>query len=158
MDELQRLIDRTELIELMGRYAAGVDLLDRELYGICFTNPVEIDFASVDTLRSMTPREWCDFCWGIVEGLDSTQHIITNHRITFIDDDEATIIAYMHAQHYIKDVVSYVSAGYYTDRAVRTDAGWRLARVRFTRTWESGDGARRDIGRQRPPQPRVRPH
>ena len=159
MDQLQRLIDRVELVELMSQYAAGVDLLDRELYASCFTDPVDIDFGSFDpdSVKVMTPEEWVGYCWDFVEGLDASQHIITNHRITFNSDDEATIIAYMHAQHYIQEVGGYIAAGYYTNRAVRTDAGWRLARVRYTLTWESGDRSVFDIGRQRPPGTRVRP-
>jgi hypothetical protein len=159
MDALQQLLDRAELSELMSQYAAGVDLLDRDLYQSCFTDPVEIDFGSFDdaAVKAMTPAEWADYCWDLIERLDSTQHIITNHRITFNGDDEATIIAYMHAQHYLQDIGGYIAAGYYTNRAVRTADGWRLARVRFTLTWESGDRNIFEIQRERPIGTRVRP-
>jgi hypothetical protein len=82
---------------------------------------------------------------------------MANYRITFNGDDEATAIAYVQAVHDIRDLGSYTAGGYYTNRVVKTAAGWRLARLRFTLTWQAGDRGILDLGRQRPTGTRVRP-
>jgi hypothetical protein len=149
--QFESYVDRAELIDLTYRYAAGVDLLDRDAYRSCFTEPVEIDFGSFDdeAVKVMSTEEWIDYCWHHVEGLDSSQHIITNHRIAFDETDKATIVAYLHGQHYLEDAGGYILSGYYTYGAVRTPEGWRISRVQFTKTWDSGDPVVFELGRER---------
>jgi hypothetical protein len=155
VDQVQRLADRVDIVELMNQYAAGMDLLDVELYQRCFTDPLEIDFGSWDeeAVKQMSIQEWVDYVWDKIQGLDATQHIMTNHHVTFQGDDEATCVAYLHAQHYIKgaECEAYTVGGYYTDTVVRTGEGWRISRAKFTMTWSTGDiGVILDVGRRRP--------
>jgi hypothetical protein len=160
MNELQQLSARADIGDLLAQYASGLDLVDREMFESCHTDPVDIDFGSFDStcVKMMTAAEWADWCWDHIQGLDSTQHIMANYRVTFGGEAEATVIAYLQAVHYIRDVGAYTAGGYYTNRVVRTPGGWRFARVRFTLTWESGDRGIFDIGRQRPVATRVRPY
>jgi hypothetical protein len=159
MNEQQHLVARADIGELLAQYAAGLDFVDREVFESCHTDPVNIDFGSFDAtcVKAMTAAEWADWCWDHIVGLDSTQHIMGNYRMTFFGADEARVMAYVQAVHYIRDFGAYTAGGYYTNRVVRTEAGWRFARLRFTLTWESGDRGIFDVGRNRPAGTRVRP-
>jgi hypothetical protein len=143
--------DSVALVDLTHRYAAGVDLLDREAYARCFTETIEIDFGSFDAsaVKVMTVQEWSDYCWNNLEGIDSSQHFITNHRLVADDDDRATIFAYVQAYHYLDGEGSYLLYGHYTFSARRSAEGWKLFRVRFDKTWETGDVGILDTGRER---------
>jgi hypothetical protein len=164
MASLRRLVDRAEIIELMSQYALALDFLDRNLYASCFTDPVAVDFGSFDfgslgegAAQTMSVDEWTDYCWRAIQGSDATHHVITNHHIRFVGDDEATLRAYVTVKHYIEDVAEYFSGGLYTDRVVRTGDGWRLAEVRFQEIWHSGNPAIFDLnqGRTRPNSPSL---
>jgi SnoaL-like protein len=161
MDAVQRLTDRVEIIEMVNRYASGMDLLDRPLYESCFTDPLEIDFASWDgTARTMSIKDWGDYVWEQIVGLDATQHIITNHHVTFQGDDDATCVAYLHATHYIADlaVPVFIAGGFYTDRMKRTADGWKIAGCTCTLTWRNGDIGVMELAKQRPPRPEPGPY
>jgi|SRR5271155_2481770 len=154
MDELQRLVDEAAIVQLTYQYSRGIDLLDRALYKSCFTDPVEIDFESWDGTQGPMPADgWVDYVWDLVVGLDATQHIMTNHNIDFDDDDHATCIAYLHAQHYIAGapVETFTAGGFYTNSVVRTDGGWRIGRCKLTLTWRTGDVGILELGKKRPP-------
>jgi hypothetical protein len=158
MTDTQRVGDRAEIVELVNQYAAGMDLFDADLYRQCFTEPVEIDFGSWDAeaVKTMSIQEWVDYVWDKIQGLDATQHIITNHHITFQSKKKATCLCYLQAQHYIKgaDCEAYTVGGYYTNSLVRTPDGWRIRRCKFTMLWSTGDI---DVvlveNRNRPPRP-----
>jgi hypothetical protein len=153
MDQTQRLVDRVDIIELINQYAAGMDMFDRALYSACFTDPVDIDFSSWDGTKHLwSVAEWVDYVWNLIEGLDCTQHIMTNHHVTFQSDDEATCVVYLHAQHYIQGAPAelFTAGGYYTNLVTRTPGGWKIRSCRFTMTWRAGDVGVLEVGQGRP--------
>jgi len=78
---------------------------------------------------------------GVLNVLDGSQHLVTNHRI-HLHGDRATCSTYLHAQHVRKaarDGRLYVVAGRYEDDLVRTAEGWRIAHRRLVVMWTDGN-------------------
>lgn len=77
-----------------------------------------------------------------MESFRATQHMITNLVITFGDDDRATCVAYVRASHHLPNSTGdsdQTVHGYYTNRFERTAHGWRIAAVKMTALWMTGN-------------------
>lgn len=134
MDEsaLQELVDRSEIIELFNRYAAGVDGRDAALYRSCFSDRVDIHTSGTD-MEQGAAEEWVDLVLRAVGVFEVTQHVITNHRIE-LDGDVASCVAYLRAQHWNPDG-SMMVGGTYATKLRRTEQGWRIASLEMTVGW-----------------------
>jgi len=134
MDEakLQNLIDRNEIIDVMSRYATGIDQRDPALYRSCFTDELERDMFA-QGFEQGSADSWVETAMNAVSPFQTTQHIITNHTIE-IDGDEATCVAYLQAQHWNPENFLLVG-GYYTDKLRRTPEGWRIHSLQLKITW-----------------------
>jgi hypothetical protein len=140
---LRLLLDRAEISDVQLRYATGVDIRDWRLYRSCFTDEIETDFTSVfgGEPRRMKADEWVEFARRTIDGLNATQHMITNHVIT-VDGDEATCVAYVQARHHLPNesgASEQAMFGYYTNRFVRTADGWKIRACTLTVNWSSGN-------------------
>ena len=141
---LQTLLDRAAISDVFHRYALGVDSRDWVLFRSCFTDDVVADFSSIwpDQIISGAD-EWVARAQSLVDGLDATQHIITNHTHD-IDGDTARCTSYLQAQHVCKNDLGdsqNILAGYYRYEMIRTAAGWKIKRYSLTITWATGNGA-----------------
>ena len=60
-----------------------------------------------------------------------------------VDGNMARCRMYMQAVHVLEDwpEPEFTIGGYYDDRLVRTDAGWRISAVTLTVWWRRGDEA-----------------
>ncbi len=96
------LEDRQAVVDVVVQYATGVDRRDWPLYGACFTDPCEIDFSSwTGRPGALVPRdEWVKRVRSTNGNFDATQHLSTNHVVTFATAEEATCISYVQAQHW----------------------------------------------------------
>ncbi len=153
--------DRQAIVDLVIQYATGVDRRDWALYEECFTDPCEFDFSSWNgrPAATMGAGEWAGKVRSTNGNFDATQHLSTNHVVTFDTPDTATCVSYVQAQHWFSaerlqrlghavDEPRWCTVGgYYTNSVVRTDAGWRIARCRLTVTWVTGDRSVFDIAR-----------
>src|SRR5262245_27590296 len=101
-DTVQYLLDRAAISDVQLRYATGVDTRDWPLFRSCFTDEIEIESSS--TVGSPPPRikadDWVERVRRTINGLQATQHMITNHAIT-LNGDEATCVAYVQARHHL---------------------------------------------------------
>jgi hypothetical protein len=129
---LQMMVDRMEIIDVFNRYAAGIDQRNKEIYRSCFTEELEVDITGQGASR-LTAEGWVDQAFMLVSGYETTQHIITNHRIN-IKGDEAEAVAYLQAQHGNPENL-FTVGGYYTNRLVRTPTGWRISSLKLTMSW-----------------------
>ncbi|MFC9088303.1 nuclear transport factor 2 family protein [Nocardiopsis dassonvillei] len=142
--ELRRLLDRAEIGEVQTRYATGTDSRDWELFRSCFTDEVEVDFGEGfgQPAMRMTADAWVAGTAPRMESFKATQHMITNHVITFDGDDHATCVAYVRASHHLPNSLGdsdQTVYGYYTNRFARTLNGWRIAGVKLTPLWMTGN-------------------
>jgi len=140
---LQLLIDRAEISDVQLRYATGLDSRDWPLFRSCFADEIETDFTSVfgGEARKVSADRWTEAARRSLSGLKATQHMITNHVIT-VAGDNATCIAYVQARHYLPNDSGdsmQTMFGYYTNRFVRTSAGWKIRACKLTLTWQTGN-------------------
>jgi 3-phenylpropionate/cinnamic acid dioxygenase small subunit len=122
--------DVQDISEVLVRYATGIDRRDWPLFRTVFTDDCALDYGEIGTWHGVDAVT--DFMVAAHEMAGHTLHRITNQAVA-VDGDSATARAYVDALIMSQDNRSGVNAaGYYDDEFVRTDAGWRLARRRFT--------------------------
>lgn len=141
---LRQLLDRADISDIQLRYATGTDSRDWKLFRSCFTDELDVDFSAGfgrpavhvgadDFVRATAPR---------MESFAATQHMITNHVVTFDDDDHATCVAYVRARHHSPNATGdsdQTVYGYYTNRFERTGDGWRISSLKLTSVWMTGN-------------------
>ena len=140
-EQLQQLADRAAIADVVNRYATGLDTRDWVLYRSVFTAEFDNYTSNSETPEHLRADDWVERWRPVFEGYDATQHLISNHVFS-ISGDEATCVSYLRARHVIlNDGVAdhYTIGGYYTNRFVRTDEGWKLCVRRLTVTWTEGD-------------------
>ena len=161
--QLQLLIDRAEISDLVNRYATGLDTHDWPLLRSIFTDEIDIDMSSIHLRPThVTADEWVESARILFAGFDATQHLSANH-VHDVRGDEATCTSYMRAEHFVINDEGenyYTMGGYYVDELVRTADGWKIRSVNLAVTWNRGNrnvlnlAARR--GRERLGLPRAR--
>jgi hypothetical protein len=150
--QLQLLLDKAAISDVVYSYATGLDRQDWALYRSIFTDEIEMTYPNNNGVpERLKADDWVARWVPAFAGWDATQHVSTNHRFE-INGDEATCISYMTARHVINsDGVSdyYLIGGYYTNRLVRTPAGWKLRAVTLTVTWIDGNPEIRKLAHER---------
>ena len=145
--------DRDAIIQRSFAYATGVDRRDWARYAECFTDPCEFDFSSWNN-RPPTfigPTRWATNVAGTNGNFDATQHMMSNHVITFSGPDEAVGVNELIAQHWFSadsmtafgqpDEVSWcILGGHYTNTYLRcADGAWRISRCRLDVRYTTGN-------------------
>ena len=141
---MRRLLDRADISDVQLRYAVGTDSRDWELFRSCFADEVEVDFGDGfgQPVVRITADDFVGRTAPRMESFEATQHMITNQVITFDDDDHATCVAYVRAAHHNPNSTGdsdQTVYGYYTTRFERTPGGWRIAAVKLTPLWMTGN-------------------
>ena len=121
---------RSDVSDVLMRYATAVDTRDWALFRTCFTNDCDVDYGEVGSWQD---REEFTAFWERVHSLcGNSLHRITNQVVTAADQGVA-------ARSYVDAVVLFPdnqngtrAVGYYDDDLVRTDDGWRITRRRYT--------------------------
>ena len=145
--------DRDAIIQRSFAYATGVDRRDWALYADCFTDPCEFDFSSWNQRppSMISPAVWARNVAGTNGNFDATQHMMSNHVITFTGGDEAVGVNELIAQHWfsaesmtafgLTDEVAWCTlGGHYTNHYRRTDDGaWRISRCRLDVRYTTGN-------------------
>lgn len=144
MPDKSMLEDRYAIIEVMSNYAAGLDARDWALWRDVFTDETVFDLSSWNKIpaRSLDTDRVVKSQARIFAELITTQHFLTNHRIT-IEGDQARGIAHMRAEHWLLEddgsTSRYTMFGYYDDRFVRTPDGWKMCAMQLNVTHTEGD-------------------
>lgn len=145
---VQYLLDRAAITDVVNRYGIAIDRRDWALLRGCFADDIEADFRGFGAREVVTGADqWVEAVRATIDGLESSQHTITNHMIE-IDGDRATCTAYIRALHHLPNPRGdslYTIGGYYTEALVRTADGWKIAKYSLTVTWQTGN---RDVLRQ----------
>ena len=122
--------DRQDISDLLVRYATGIDRRDWALFRTVFTDDCELDYGEIGVWNGVDAVT--DFMEQVHAMAGHTMHRLSNQTIT-VDGDNAVARTYIDGLIMVGDNKSGVNAiGFYDDEIVRTDAGWRIARRRYT--------------------------
>jgi hypothetical protein len=123
--------DRDAIIDVLVRYATGIDRKDWPLFRTCFTDDVVADYGQFGQWADLSSLT--DYMIGAHERMSQTVHSMSNFVVD-VQGDEAT------AQTYVQAVLVFgdgsgrwnEAVGSYDDRLVRSPDGWRIRRRSFT--------------------------
>jgi 3-phenylpropionate/cinnamic acid dioxygenase small subunit len=153
---LRDLLDRAAIADLLNGYAYGIDRRDWSLYRSVFTDEIWVDLAWGGVNARMPANDWVLSSSKPLGSCDATQHRMTNIDIT-IDGDRGVLRAQMTARHVLEmdgATEAQTVGGYYEHDVVRTEAGWRISKLRLVIMWEEGDRALFERAMARGPRPR----
>ncbi|WP_409329637.1 nuclear transport factor 2 family protein [Trujillonella humicola] len=145
--------DRDAVLDLLARFAHGIDGRDWELYRSVFTDEIDVDYTSYrpGSRARMPADEWVGRARRLFPGLDATQHVLVNPWLQ-ADGGDVRVRTSMRADHFLGGE-RYSLGGTYEHGVVRDGEDWRIAAVTLTVTWTEGDrellvrGAERAGGR-----------
>ncbi|RJG03172.1 nuclear transport factor 2 family protein [Noviherbaspirillum sedimenti] len=146
--QIQRLLDKQEIYELVCTYCRAVDRLDRDLMRSCYHD----DATEKRGFFDGTADAFCDFVVETLHGIASTQHFIGNALID-VDGDTAYGEIYLTAQHRLvvdgteKDLFV---GGRYIDRYERRQGVWKIAFRTERHDWTRTEDACEDWTRANP--------
>jgi 3-phenylpropionate/cinnamic acid dioxygenase small subunit len=133
---LSRLVDRTAISELLYDYAYCVDSnrVD-QLLGL-FVEDCAVAYGT--TFGAHGRSELRGLMSGIPDYFAATSHHISNITVSFNGPDHADLRAVVYAWHrYVEPKPDAVWLGYYQDRVLRTDDGWRISSLEMQTTGSS---------------------
>ena len=136
------------MIELQNVYAWGIDGKDAGQFRNVFTDDVDAQYT---TLMRMQGREQLSLWLETFHApYDGTQHLFTNFAFTS-DDDGVLMRSYVVANlfvHAYPGGENFVSHGYYLDRVVQAEDGWRVRSRQIINLWREGNVGLLDVGQQ----------
>ncbi len=152
-EDLQLLLDRQAISDVVHAYATGLDRRDWALFRSIFADQIEMNFDSAG-LRSgsYSADDWVRSAERLFANFSATQHTSSNH-VHDIRGDVATCTSNMQAEHFIlreeadnlaESDARFTLGGYYVNELARQSGGWKLVEVTLNVTWLSGNP---DIGR-----------
>jgi hypothetical protein len=145
---IELLLDRAAISDVVHAYATGLDRRNWDLYRSIFADTIEMDFQSFGIpARIYDADDWTRDAKRLFAGFKATQHTSTNH-VHEIHGDRAICISNMQAEHFVfrepndgldDGADRWTIGGYYVNELVRTETGWKLAKVTLTTTWQTGN-------------------
>ena len=120
------MADREDIIERINLYGFAMDTQRWDLFDRIFTEDCDADYGETS---HWTDRESFKADFGSFHELfDATQHVMTNHLVE-VNGDRASAHTYGSwrlVRHGAGDPPVWDGTGYYDDRLVRTEGGWRI--------------------------------
>lgn len=137
--QLQWLVDRAALSDLLVELADALDARDGARYATLYTEDGVLELPGGVRAEG---REQLQA--GVERGIahyDAVWHLSANHAIE-LDGDAARTRSYVIAvhRHGPKPEHHATGAGWYTNTARRTPVGWRFSTVRLEIVWTAGEG------------------
>lgn len=132
--------DRQGMIDAVTDIAAGADRHDWPRVRGAFADQVQLDYTSLwgGEVQLVAAddiiAQWAAF----LPDFDQTHHMVTNHSMTHVDGDVATLEADFQATHRIDDE-TWTLLGRYSYVLEKTDGAWHVSALTMTWTHESGD-------------------
>jgi 3-phenylpropionate/cinnamic acid dioxygenase small subunit len=133
--------DKSEIVEVLIRYATGIDRRDWSLFRTVWTDDVQADYEQVGQFTNADTLT--DIMRAIHDPMGSTYHRISNIAIN-VNGDQAVVRSYFHAVLMLSpgDSKNWFDAiGHYDDELSKTVGGWRISRrtVHTARLLSHGD-------------------
>lgn len=136
--------DRSDIIDVVTRYAVGIDLKDWDRFGSCFADSVELRLVSVPEPVVYTRAQLVEYARRTFTQYSATQHISANHQVVLDDAAEgeaATCLSTLNATHYVADDPGgplQRQLGYYRYTLVKSDQ-WLISGVEQLLFWQDGN-------------------
>ena len=145
--------DRLEIIELTNLLLLYGDTHQWDKIEALFTNPLVLDYTELlgGEPKTITPQEQSKAWHHELGGLDKSFHLLTNHVVE-PDGDGARCTANLHATHVLENLEgddSYVVAGRYVFKLVRSKAGWLISEQKLSLIYATGNPAILKLGEAR---------
>jgi hypothetical protein len=141
-DNVQWLVDRARISDLLFSFAGSLDTRDFDTYVGNFTEDGTLELPNPDSDTGAGVKIHRDQLLHTLQGLkkfSATHHISTNHQIA-IDGDTASSRSYLQAVHVGSSPFDHWDAGgWYDCEYRRTPEGWKFTRVKLTEVWLAGD-------------------
>lgn len=130
---------RSAVLDVLARFAHGIDGRDWALYRSVFTDQIELDYSSYrsGSVGRQSAQEWVDRARRMFPGLTASQHSLVNPWLTR-DGHRVVVRTSMRADHFL-DGQRYTLGGSYTHRLAEVGDGWRIEVVTLTVTFTEGD-------------------
>ncbi|WP_299621778.1 nuclear transport factor 2 family protein [uncultured Tateyamaria sp.] len=141
--KLQILLDREEIRQVITNYGLAFDMQDWDLHRSVFTDEIQMDFTASlgGGLQTLSADDWVSAVKPFFANLEGTQHIAMPLTIQ-IDGDTAYVRSMLHARHHLpnsKGGPVQKMVGHYDNWLIRTDEGWKIAKMVQTITWNEGN-------------------
>ena len=135
--------DRLAILELTGNLALLLDARDWDALEGLFTDPVHYDRTSLfgGEPETLSPAELVEGYRQALGNLDAIHHLITCQVIN-LDGDQATCAANMQGTHVLANSSGgpmWTVGGRHDYQLKRTAAGWKIAGLKFTVQWATGN-------------------
>jgi SnoaL-like domain len=139
--QVQWLIDRAAISELLFRFARALDTRDFGAYVELYAQDGTLELPDPQTGGTFTLRrdQMLDAVPKSLVRYTATHHLSTNHQIE-VTGDRASSRSYLQAVHVRSNPREHWSAGgWYDCEYRRSESGWKFVRVRLTAVWLSGE-------------------
>lgn len=141
-DELQRLVDRARIDELLVRYTHALDTLDPDKYASVFTEDAVFEQGADNARHGRA--EIRSIITSLIESREEREsagtatptlmhHVMTNATLQFVSDDEAHHYAYWMTILGGEDGYRVASMGHYEDVIVRQGDRWLISNRKLLR-------------------------
>ncbi|MFN0091199.1 MAG: nuclear transport factor 2 family protein [Acidimicrobiales bacterium] len=130
MDQLQQLVERQAIADVMHAYCRLIDARDTAAFVELFTEDCVANYTRDDLRGKAEIHAFVDkFIQGLMQ---ATQHQVSNFEIELTGDAEARSVSYVSAWHrFKKDRPDYLVHGQYHDRWRKEAGTWRIAERRI---------------------------
>ena len=135
--------DHIAIVNVVNEIGLSADLGDWPRARAQFAEQVLVDYTSLAGGQPATMKaDDLIASWkGLLPGFTSTQHVITNHRVS-VKGREATVVSQFIATHRLAGAVGgelWTLGGRYLHTLQRGAEGWKVAAMTMTWTWQSGN-------------------
>lgn len=146
-EQLQGIIERTQIADLLTRYFAAVDdkCIDMHIVKATFANDAKI--IRPDGSEMVGPENILDGHVKSFARFKSTHHVITNF-IVDINNTMATVRSNIIANHLWADNEDnpslnnkyFLADGVFSAKAIKVNNHWRISELKNHVVWRTGDG------------------
>jgi 3-phenylpropionate/cinnamic acid dioxygenase small subunit len=126
------IADRIALMDVMSRYASGLDDGDMEMYAACFLDDVIVYPGSADPVSGL--ENWLAYVRERLRAYGATQHML-GPQLATIEGDIAQCRTDVQATHFYKDDMTKTMTLWATYRTEmrRLDGAWKIKTHRLVR-------------------------
>ncbi|WP_438024859.1 alpha/beta fold hydrolase [Sorangium sp. So ce233] len=141
--------DRAAILETIHNVARGADLRQWDVVRSAFAGRVVLDYGVPELL---TPEEIVARWQPLLSAFDSTQHVVRDEQVSFVDPDLARVRSRFQAAHHLAGAAGgelWSLGGRYEHELARAASGWKVTRMRMIPGESTGNAALLERARER---------